>query len=115
MYKSARKKKELSIEEAAYKLHIANRTLSNYENYQTLPPPEVVLEMNRVYNNPNMTLIYCKRYCPIGKVFNYEILNNVNLSLESVLMSLEQELKEAEEALPRLIKIIRNRSEEHTS
>lgn len=109
MYKNARKKAGLSIEEAAYKLNVATRTLSNYECGQTVPPSEVVLAMSRVYGEPFVTQLYCKECCAIGKAYSYEVLNNVNLSLESVLISLQEELEEAIEVLPTLLKLVRNK------
>ena len=109
MYKIARKKVGLSIEEAAFKLNVANRTLSNYESGETVPSPEVALAMSREYKQPFITQLYCKECCAIGKAYSYEVLNNVNLTVESVLMSLQQELEEAIEVLPDLIRLVRNK------
>lgn len=109
MYKDSRKKAGLSIEEAAARLHISPRTLSNYEDSKTIPSPEVILSMSKEYKQPFITKLYCKECCAIGKCYSYEILNNVDLDLSSVLMSLQTEVNEAMQVLPKMSKLIRNK------
>lgn len=66
MYRAARKAAELSIEEASFRLHIAPRTLCKYEAGETVPPPEVVLVMSRLYKIPWLTQHYCREFCAKG-------------------------------------------------
>ena len=67
MFKDARKTAELSIEAAAFHLHIGSRTLVNYENGITRVPPETALLMADVYGQPALPARYCKEICPIGQ------------------------------------------------
>ena len=85
MYKTSRKSANLSIEESAFRLHIAPRTLCKYEAGETVPGPEVVLAMSREYGKPEMTLTYCRENCAIGRAYGYEVLNGVDTSLVTVL------------------------------
>jgi transcriptional regulator with XRE-family HTH domain len=95
MYRDTRKKVRLSIEEAAFQLHISTKTLLNYEHGASLPPPETVLAMSRLYREPWMTQVYCRRDCAIGRAYSYEVLDRVNLDPASILLKLVGELKEA--------------------
>jgi transcriptional regulator with XRE-family HTH domain len=110
MYRDARKKVGLSIEEASFQLHIAPRTLCKYEAGETLPPPGIVLAMCRLYCEPWMTQIYCQRDCAIGRAYSYEVLDRVNLDPASILLKLVGELKEAEAVLGRLLELAVNKN-----
>lgn len=68
MFKVARNVAGLSREEAAQKLFIGTRTLSDYESGRTIAPPDVVLRMAEVYQQPELTADYCSKICPIGQV-----------------------------------------------
>jgi len=103
MYKEARKAAGLSIEEASFRLHIAPRTLCKYEAGDVVPPPEVVLEMSKVYGRPEMTQVYCKRNCAIGRAYSYEILDAIDDSLPAVILKLAVELEEARQLFNRLM------------
>ena len=110
MYRDTRKKVGLSIEEAAFQLHISTKTLLNYEHGASLPPPETVLAMSRLYHEPWMTQIYCRRDCAIGRAYSYEVLDRVNLDPASILLKLVGELKEAEAVLGRLLELVVNKN-----
>lgn len=69
MLKEARKKAGLSIQEAAFRLHIGSRTLLNYENGYSMVPPDIVLKAAEVYNEPLLCARYCVESCPIGQVY----------------------------------------------
>lgn len=73
MFKDARKAVGMSIEEAAWRIHIGTRTLVNYENGHTLVPPEVALKMAEVYSQPTLTARYCAEHCPIGQKYAYPV------------------------------------------
>lgn len=109
MYKAARKKCNLSIEEAAFKLNISSRTLINYEAGETIPSADVVLAMSKLYKQPFLTQIYCRECCGIGRAYSYLVLDNINSSIESVLLSLQGEAAEAMEMLPDMLRLIRNK------
>ncbi len=109
-YKEARKKAGLSLEEAAFRIHVGTRTLSKYEAGENVPPPEVVLAMSRLYREPWMTQLYCRRDCAIGQAYSYEVLDRVNLDPASILLKLVGELKEAEAVLGRLLELAVNKN-----
>lgn len=72
MYKQMRNKAGYSIENAAFRLHIAPRTLAKYEA-EDKAPPEVVLAMAELYNTPHLLHWQCKNNCPIGELLGHEV------------------------------------------
>ncbi|MEW6663037.1 MAG: helix-turn-helix domain-containing protein [Bacillota bacterium] len=109
MYREARKKAGLSIEAAAEKLHLAPRTLINYEHEQSIPPPEVALGMSRLYKVPWLTQHYCRLNCAIGQAYSYEVLNGVSLDPPSVMLKLIGEMAEAMGVLYRMVDLAVNK------
>jgi transcriptional regulator with XRE-family HTH domain len=109
MYKQARKQAGLSIEEAAFRLHIGTRTLCKYEAGETLPAPEVALAMGQLYRAPALTMLYCRKECAIGRAYCYNLLNNVDLSPIAILSKYRQEEREAHEALERMTELMLNK------
>lgn len=109
MYREGRKEAGLSIEEAAWRLHIAPRTLIKYEAGDTVPSPEVVLEMSREYHMPWLTQVYCREHCAIGAAYSYEVLNGIELDIQNVILSLRQEAEEAIAVLGELERLSRNK------
>ena len=109
MYKDSRKQAGLTIEEAAFQLHIAPRTLCKYEAGENLPSPETALAMGRVYKAPAMTMLYCRKECAIGRAYCYEILNNVDTSPAAILTKYRQEEREAREALEHMAELMLNK------
>lgn len=79
MFRSARNMSGLSREVAAAELHLATRTLNNYENGLTIVPPETALAMQEVYGAPTLTARYCSEYCPIGQIFAHSVPDHNNL------------------------------------
>lgn len=57
----------INREEAAERLHVSVATLGRYENGESDPPPEVVYQMSKVYEDPALRRKHCSEYCPIGK------------------------------------------------
>lgn len=110
MYSEARKAVGMSIEEAAFQVHIAPRTLIKYEHGETVPGPDVVLGMSKAYKKPWLTQIYCKHYCAIGQAYSYEVLNNVNLDPPSIMLKLIGEMKEAQAVLNRMLELAVNKN-----
>lgn len=68
MLRTARNATGLSREEAAHRLYVGSRTLADYELARTIAPPDVVMKMAEVYQEPELTADYCKKICPIGQV-----------------------------------------------
>lgn len=110
MYRDARKKMGMSIEEASFQLHISAKTLQNYEHGASTPPPEVVLAMSKLYKEPWMTQLYCKQDCAIGHAYSYEVLDQVNLDIASILLKLVGEMREADEVLGRMLELAVNKN-----
>jgi len=109
MYKRARNKRKMSLEEASFRCHIGRRTLCKYEAGESIPPPDVVLRMSEVYQEPILTQRYC-RECPIGQKYSYEVLDNVNLDPATVLLKLISEYREAGQVLDRLLELTVNKN-----
>jgi transcriptional regulator with XRE-family HTH domain len=109
-YKVARKAVGLSIEEAAFRLYIAPRTLQNYEDKNT-PPADVVLKMAKEYHRPELTNLYCRETCPIGQAYSYEVLENIDTSLPAVMIKLHTELEEAREVFNKALRLVVNKRE----
>ncbi|HHV61114.1 MAG TPA: helix-turn-helix transcriptional regulator [Firmicutes bacterium] len=110
MYREARKKAGLSLEEAAFRLHVAPRTLSKYESGEIIPPPEVALGMSREYKIPWLTQHYCREYCAIGQAYSYEVLDRVNTDPASVMLKLVGEMAEAQAVLQRMLELAVNKN-----
>jgi transcriptional regulator with XRE-family HTH domain len=73
MFRAARNAAGLSREEAAQKLYIGSRTLADYESGRTIAPPDVVMRMAEVYQEPELTADYCSKVCPIGQVVAHSL------------------------------------------
>ncbi|AMA74032.1 MULTISPECIES: helix-turn-helix domain-containing protein [Aneurinibacillus] len=86
MFKDARKRAGLSIEEAAFRVNVAPRTLCKYEAGETVPGPDVVPGMSQEYRRPDMTQRYCREHCPIGQRYSYIHLNNVSTNFSDIWM-----------------------------
>lgn len=108
-YREGRKFAGLTIEESAFRFHIAPRTLSKYESGDIVPPPEVVLQMSREYRQPEMTLRYCHENCAIGKAYGYEVLDAVDTNPVTVLAKLMDEMSEAQDMLGRAMGLAINK------
>lgn len=64
MYRTARG--QMSVEEAAWRLHIGGRSLYRYERGEQATPPDVVCMMAKVYAAPWLPKWHCVNRCPIG-------------------------------------------------
>lgn len=108
MYKVAREQAGLSQFEAASLINISTRALAYYEAKERPPAPDVVLKMSQIYRQPELTVRYC-RECPIGQAYSYDILDNVDKNLTSVIAKLITELKEAMKAAEVLLELSINK------
>ena len=66
IYKTARKRAELTREAAAEELNIATRTLDKYESMDGTPPDDVVRMMCILYNNRFLAYQHLKK-SPLGE------------------------------------------------
>ncbi len=57
-----------TLDGAAKELGLSDSTLSRYECDFTPPPPETVVQMSHLYQQPNLRRQHCRRYCAIGKL-----------------------------------------------
>lgn len=73
MFRTARTKAGMSREEAAQRLYIGTRTLSDYETGRTIAPPDVVMRMAEVYQDQALPAEYCSKVCPIGQVLAHSV------------------------------------------
>jgi len=89
MFKDARNRAGISRHDAALRLHIGSRTLTNYEHQVTVTPPEIALKMQELYRDPTLTAKYCSEYCPIGQIFAHRVPDHNNLC-QSVLGLLDE-------------------------
>jgi len=76
--KESRKQAGLTIESAASLLYISESSLSRYESGETIPTPTTVMNMMRHYNDPYITLNYCKTCCPIGAAFSFVVDQDID-------------------------------------
>ncbi|MCH4889540.1 helix-turn-helix transcriptional regulator [Acidaminobacter sp. JC074] len=73
IYREAREKynqehdKGLNREEAAELLHISVASLGRYENDESEPTSDVVFNMSKIYENPDLRRMYCSECCQIGQ------------------------------------------------
>lgn len=102
IFSIARNKAGYTMEEAAPRLFVTRRTLCKYENEKP-PNPDIVMQMAEVYNAPEISNAYCKYYCPIGKAYSYQELNNINDDIPTVLIKLRSEMKEAHDIIDDLM------------
>lgn len=107
--KQAREKAGLSRREAGTKLALHPKSIEAYEYGRVVPPPEVVMAMGELYGAPELSARYCRLHCAIGAAFGYEILNNVDLGIPGILLKLQQEFREAEEALAKMSSLCVNK------
>lgn len=68
MLRTARNKAGITREEAAHRIFVGTRTLADYELGRTIAPPDVVMKMSEVYEEPTLPADYCATVCPIGRV-----------------------------------------------
>jgi len=109
MYKNARKAAGLCIDEAAFRLHIASRTLCKYEAGENTPGPDVVLGMSREYRRPDMIQRYCRENCAIGRSHGYEVLNAIDTNPSAVLMKLMNKIDDSHQDLKVLARVLVNK------
>lgn len=102
MFKEARNGAGLSREVAAQKLYIGSRTLADYESGRTIAPPDVVMRMAEVYQEPELTADYCAKVCPIGQVLAHSIERS---EFAATVLRVLKEFRDVEKLTDQLIQI----------
>lgn len=109
LIKTAREKAGLTQETVARSVHMST---SNYRRYETGELPlstEIVAKLSRILGCPTLTMVWCRSGCDIGRLYCYDILNNVNLNPTAILSKYRQEEREAHEALDLMLNIVINK------
>lgn len=106
---AARKEAGYSQPELARKMHLSLRAYQYLEYGQRAMTPEQALQLARILNRPELTMVYC-RQCPIGEATGYTLLNNVDLSPVSILAKYRKEAHEAHQAVEDLFDLLLNKA-----
>lgn len=69
MYREARIKSRMTVEEAAWRLHIGVRSLYRYESGEQQTPADVVRGMVETYGDTELAYMHCTQMCPLGRIF----------------------------------------------
>ena len=110
MFKEARNGVNLSLDKASRKIPCGRRNLARYETGEVVPSPDVVLRMSKVYKCPEMTHIYCREHCAIGREYAYDYLDAVNSDPISVIAKLAGEMDEVHGILNNLFALTVNKN-----
>ena len=106
----ARKEAGLTQVELAKQMHMSLRSYQQLESGQRQLIASLALRLAQILRAPGLTMIYCRRSCPIGQAYCYDILNNVDLSPIAILAKYRQEAGEAQEALGNLTELLLNKT-----
>lgn len=109
MYKHFRRRAGKSVERAAEELNISPRTLHRYESGEISPPPEIVLDMARIYRAPALISWYRATICPIGRKLGPPVLNNIDKTPLARFFKYAEELEEAAPAAREIAGMVLNK------
>lgn len=73
VYQTSREEMGLTRAKAAEELFISEDRIEKIEGEKTLPRPEEILAMSKVYKNPSLCNYYCSKVCPIGQEYVPEV------------------------------------------
>lgn len=107
---AARKEAGYSQPELAREMHLSLRAYQYLEYGERELTPEQALQLSRILCRPELTMVYCRKNCAIGRAYCYDILNNVDLSPMAILAKYRQEAREAQEALDNLTELMLNKA-----
>lgn len=108
--REARTGQGMSRASLASKIGLSPRTIEAYEAGKQVPPADVALAISRECRIPWLTQIYCRKYCPIGQKYSYEVLEGVNLDPQSVILKLAGEFDEARAVLGKMEELVINKN-----
>ena len=109
LIKGARERIGLTQAMTARALHMS---ISNYQRYENGALPlntELVVKLSRILCCPALTMVWCRKGCDIGRLYCFELLNNVDLNPTAILAKYRQEEREAHEALEAMLDIVLNK------
>jgi transcriptional regulator with XRE-family HTH domain len=109
LIKGARERAGLTQATVARAVHMS---ISNYQRYENGVLPlntDLVVKLSRILNRPTLTMVWCRKGCDIGRLYCFEILNNVDLNPTAILTKYRQEEREAHEALENMALLFLNK------
>lgn len=109
LIKGVRERAGLTQEAVARALHMSTSNYRRYENGDLPLTTVIVVKLSRLLNAPELTMVWCRKGCDIGRQHCFEILNNVDLSPVAVLTKYRQEEQEAHEALSVMLETVLNK------
>ncbi len=96
MYQMTREQEGLTRDAAAEQMeYVSADRIEKIESERSLPHPEEILAMSKVYKAPDLCNYYCSHECPIGQEFVPEVkikdLSQITLEMLASLNTIEKE------------------------
>lgn len=107
--KSLRKRKGLTGLKAAIELNISETHLYRLESGESIPTPDMVVQLSRLHGARWLKRMYCGTICEIGRTRAYPVLNKTDSSPTGIMVKLLEELRETEEVVPKIMSIALNK------
>lgn len=102
IYQRCRMIAGLSQENAAERIAISVRQLSNYETGKAIPPDDIVYLMALAYGSNRVLLEHMKK----NNCFNVLVKTQGQMSVEKAVLLYEKEISEAIKRIPELVNIV---------
>ena len=109
LIKGARERAGLTQDPVARALHMSTSNYRRYENGDLQLTTEIVVKLSQILDCPTLTMVWCRKGCDIGRLYCFDILNNVDLNPTAILAKYRQEEREAHEALDVMLEIVLNK------
>lgn len=110
LIKGARERAGLTQDPVARALHMSTSNYRRYENGELPLNTEIVVKLSKILDCPTLTMVWCRKGCDIGRLYCYELLNNIDLSPMAILAKYRQEEREAHVALDEMLDIVLNKA-----
>ena len=107
---SARTRMKFPQKYVAGKMFLSIRQYQRLVNGEKTMSPEDALRLADILQCQPITMVYCRKKCPIGQRYCYDLLNNVDLSPMAILSKYRIEEKEASIALDALVELFINKA-----
>ncbi|KMT22977.1 helix-turn-helix transcriptional regulator [Clostridium cylindrosporum] len=102
IYKTARELAGITQEEAASRIGVSWRSVSNYETFTTIPRDEVVDVMVRVYGTPWLAYMHFKHNTLLGRKY----LPSIDIGdLAKAVLRFQKEMADVREITPTMIEV----------
>lgn len=112
-FRNSRKSAGYTAQAAADMLHVDKRSLYRIEAGQQPASPEMVWNMARLYNDPNLVRWHQSEADPVGRHTNPPVLNGIVNNPQAVHHKLAEELEEAAPIATKLARFITNKMTAH--